>query len=295
MILIIAIMLILSFSVGIVFSASLTQSIEVSFDAVKRIFIDKEEKIPPDDMKPFIYNGMTYVSLRFVSEALGKEVDWNEGTGTVYIGEKPDDLKNVVIDDPLTTLGIFRIDENNKDEWKSGENGVCAVLGRTVGTGKTMARIMSNFKGSNELKSLHYAVEVEVTFYGDKSSVAGIAFGNLYNIVGISVLFGDEETFKLDSPGRPTVIIGKPYKLKVIRDYEKFDLYLNGVFLETQEYIALDSSRNPREYVPEREYFEGRTDQYIGLYTTMPMKITMGIPIEGDVFFKNFRVTILDD
>jgi len=37
------------------------------------------------DVAPFIYNGRTYVPLRFISEALGKEVRWDDQNRVVYI------------------------------------------------------------------------------------------------------------------------------------------------------------------------------------------------------------------
>jgi len=37
------------------------------------------------DVPPFIYNSRTYVPLRFVSEALGKEVEWDDQNRVVYI------------------------------------------------------------------------------------------------------------------------------------------------------------------------------------------------------------------
>lgn len=39
--------------------------------------------------EPFIYNGTTYLPIRAVGEAVGKEVTWNAGTNTVYLGEVP--------------------------------------------------------------------------------------------------------------------------------------------------------------------------------------------------------------
>ena len=40
-------------------------------------------------MEPFIYNGTTYLPVRAVGEALGKQVGWDGKTKTVYIGEVP--------------------------------------------------------------------------------------------------------------------------------------------------------------------------------------------------------------
>lgn len=38
-------------------------------------------------VEPFISNGTTYLPLRVVGEALGKEVTWDDATSTVYIGD----------------------------------------------------------------------------------------------------------------------------------------------------------------------------------------------------------------
>ena len=38
--------------------------------------------------EPFIYNGVTYVPVRVIGEALGKEVGWDEKTQTVYLGKR---------------------------------------------------------------------------------------------------------------------------------------------------------------------------------------------------------------
>lgn len=51
------------------FAAS--SQIEVAFRSIKYMF-DGVEKVPADG-KGFVYEGSTYVPLRFVSEALGKK------------------------------------------------------------------------------------------------------------------------------------------------------------------------------------------------------------------------------
>jgi hypothetical protein len=55
------------------------------------IMVDGVEK-QPAGVKPFIYEGSTYVPLRFVSDALGKEIGWNEKTQTVWIGKQEENL-----------------------------------------------------------------------------------------------------------------------------------------------------------------------------------------------------------
>jgi foldase protein PrsA len=61
--------------------------IEVAFRNLKYMF-DGVEKVPSDG-KSFIYEGTTYVPIRFVSEALGKPVEWDEANETIWIGNNP--------------------------------------------------------------------------------------------------------------------------------------------------------------------------------------------------------------
>lgn len=64
--------------------------IEVAFRSLKYMF-DGVEKAP-DGSKGFIYEGSTYVPLRFVSEALGKKVEWDEANETIWIGNNPNKI-----------------------------------------------------------------------------------------------------------------------------------------------------------------------------------------------------------
>lgn len=66
-----------------------TQSANITFRSI-RLVIDGREITPEDAngniVEPFIYNGTTYLPVRAVGEAFGKDVDWNGDTSTVYIG-----------------------------------------------------------------------------------------------------------------------------------------------------------------------------------------------------------------
>ena len=79
--------------VGIIAGSSITafaaggRKIEV-FDNVKKVIVNKINKPFTKGEEPFTYNGRTYVPLRYVSEALGENVDWDGKTGTVYIGDR---------------------------------------------------------------------------------------------------------------------------------------------------------------------------------------------------------------
>ena len=69
-----------------VWAGSVLQAIYVDSDPIS-IFIDGQERNPPADMQPFIYNGRTYVALRYVGEAFGKKVDWEDATRKVVISD----------------------------------------------------------------------------------------------------------------------------------------------------------------------------------------------------------------
>lgn len=66
-----------------VLSAWKDQQIKVSYRDIK-IVVDG--KTVSSDTEPFIYGGRTFVPLRAISEALGKEVVWDAATYTVKIG-----------------------------------------------------------------------------------------------------------------------------------------------------------------------------------------------------------------
>lgn len=71
---------------GVSYAASAT-NIDVYFQPLK-YFFDGVEKKSPADQQGFIYQGTTYVPLRFVSEALGKEVGYDGPTSSIYVGKQ---------------------------------------------------------------------------------------------------------------------------------------------------------------------------------------------------------------
>lgn len=73
--------------------ASGGRMIEV-FDNVKKIVVNKVNQPFSKENAPFIYNGTTYVPLKFVADALGEPVDWDGKTGTLYIGQTENNNAN---------------------------------------------------------------------------------------------------------------------------------------------------------------------------------------------------------
>lgn len=86
--------------------------IEVFFCEIK-IMIDGQEKRLSDG-KSFVYEGLTYVPLRFVSESLGNKVSWNEETQTIWIGKdeaqfvEQDRSARQVLDKSLNMTGLLQ-------------------------------------------------------------------------------------------------------------------------------------------------------------------------------------------
>ncbi len=74
--------ILLAFTGLTISAAGLFESIEVYRGNVK-VFIDSRQVELEE--QPFIYNGRVYVPIRFVSTALGREVDWNPEIRTVMI------------------------------------------------------------------------------------------------------------------------------------------------------------------------------------------------------------------
>lgn len=75
-----------------VFASSRSETIPVSYNNIK-VYVDQKltnlKDANGNTVEPFIYNGTTYLPVRAVSEALGKEVEWDQNTKSVYVGGKP--------------------------------------------------------------------------------------------------------------------------------------------------------------------------------------------------------------
>lgn len=70
-----------------VFADTMTELISVVFDNY-RVIVNGIEKSDFNDTPPFNYNGRIYVPLRYISEALGKSVGWDEDNKAVYIDDE---------------------------------------------------------------------------------------------------------------------------------------------------------------------------------------------------------------
>ncbi len=74
---------------GFAFATTGMKTIEVSYQNIK-LNVEGVEVTPKDangaTVEPFIYNGSTYLPIRAVGTALGKQVSWDGTSKTAYIG-----------------------------------------------------------------------------------------------------------------------------------------------------------------------------------------------------------------
>ncbi len=79
-------------SCGLAFAKNGIETIQAEYSDIK-IYMDGVLLSPKDvngnTVEPFIYNGTTYLPVRAVGEAVGKQVSWDGATSSVYLGERP--------------------------------------------------------------------------------------------------------------------------------------------------------------------------------------------------------------
>lgn len=72
-------------------ASSVSKTAEIFYNNIK-IYVDGAEIVPKDAngniVEPFIMNGTTYLPIRAVASAFGKEVEWDGKTQSAYLGKK---------------------------------------------------------------------------------------------------------------------------------------------------------------------------------------------------------------
>lgn len=108
-----------------VYAANLTKKIDVLYDDIK-ILSNNIEFMPVDEqgsqVEPFIYEGTTYLPVRAVSEALGKNVSWDSETKTVMVTDNED-----IESSKIAIRNFFKLfSEKRYDEMKNFTSGSVA-------------------------------------------------------------------------------------------------------------------------------------------------------------------------
>ena len=93
--------------------------LEVAFEAVK-FYFDGVQKAPSGEQGVFVHQGTTYVPIRFISEALGREVTWDGKNKAVLINGKSQEIsyqdgtyRGSYVDNPVMQVGVEFTLENN--------------------------------------------------------------------------------------------------------------------------------------------------------------------------------------
>ena len=97
------------------FAKQISEQAEIFYNNIK-IYIDGAEIVPKDAngnvVEPFTMNGTTYLPVRAISNAFGKDVEWDGSTQSVYIGKK-DQTKP---DNYLDRIQYRYLNTNTRDE-----------------------------------------------------------------------------------------------------------------------------------------------------------------------------------
>lgn len=109
-----------------------SKTIDVVFSNIK-IMLDGEVVEPKDAngnaVEPFIYNGTTYLPVRAVGNAIGKDVSWDGVEKVVYLGAKPGTTENW-----LNVCGPYQY-TNLKKEYKLTANEFFSMSGKKYTNG----------------------------------------------------------------------------------------------------------------------------------------------------------------
>ncbi len=107
---------------GMVFAKQISETAELFYNNIK-IYIDGGEIVPKDangnTVEPFTMNGTTYLPVRAISNAFGKDVEWDGATQSVYIGKR-DQTKP---DNYLDRIQYSDYKEKYVSSWMSVING----------------------------------------------------------------------------------------------------------------------------------------------------------------------------
>lgn len=96
------------------------------------------ELVDPKDangqtVEPFIYNGTTYLPVRAVGSAIGKEVNWDGVEKVVYLGAKPGNVENW-----LDVCGPYQY--KNGKEYRLTDNKYFTMSGKKYTNGFVLSR-----------------------------------------------------------------------------------------------------------------------------------------------------------
>lgn len=191
---------------SISFADSISKQIEVFYGTVQKIVIDGVDRTPTEQ-KPFVFEGTTYVPLRYVSEALGKPVDWDGKTGTAYIGSLPNeivyltDIKPYAFSNSMIEYSAKYDDNSMTMAGKSYIKGL-QTKSFSIDSGQFFYNLdgkYSKIEGLVGLDDLENEAPVSLSFYLDDKEIKNITLknGDLPHQINLDVTGGLQLKIKL--------------------------------------------------------------------------------------------------
>ncbi len=152
--------------------------IPVSYNSIKVLVDGKELKT---DKEPFTYDGTTYLPVRAVAEAVGKEVKWDSATKTVTLNNKE-------------ATAETETKTNTEVKKETTANGFAFSSEYLVESSGNYTYVTGEITNQNNKK--YTMIEVEYTFYDKDGSLMGGGNGYVYDLVE-----GQTKSFKLMESG----------------------------------------------------------------------------------------------
>lgn len=176
-----ALAIIFALSTVVLASARLV-NIKVAYDNIKVVVDGREVEFGVDStgkkIEPFIYNGTTYLPIRAVGEALGKQVQWDQNTKTAFLGDGQviTGEAQKVLTEVMPPFTKSRVTVTTKNDTRNEidlagkiyNNGISFEAGRVGSTGYANFNLEGKYSTLTGLLGLDDAEqEVKVDFIGD--------------------------------------------------------------------------------------------------------------------------------
>lgn len=115
------------------FASGDEKQITVDFTPLK-FFFSGVEKTPGNNQSGFIYEGTTYVPLRFIAESLGQPVEWDGSTNSIYIGTKKSINQKIIIGSDAT-FEPFEFRNNTTGNYEGFDIDIIKAAANAAGLG----------------------------------------------------------------------------------------------------------------------------------------------------------------
>lgn len=231
---------------GAAIAKSGTEMLEAVYSNIK-IIIDGTEIVPKDAngnaVEPFIYNGTTYLPVRAVGEALGKAVEWDGKTNTVYLttpeapkenentAQKPDEIEQpkqeeqekpeaqafkATADYSISTNNVQKFLNHSGDKIKSGRLSVHATKGESFVNLRALAICIE------DEKEVRYELDMTEPLSMSDTEIKGYFRAEKDNAVIYEKLLG---TVKFDDKG--ITINTEEFDFNIYADKKNKPIYMN--------------------------------------------------------------------